>query len=105
MGCWLLWILSVGTMIVLVLLYMSNGSGPIFNCVVKHNARCLTCPSSLSFSPPLENLLLQLASALLIFPVALDLEACNSFQKSVDRLSIVGRSHCNEPLKKLKEII
>jgi hypothetical protein len=56
-----------------------NRSSPIFNCAVKHDARGLTRPSSLSFPPPLENLLLQFASALLIFPVTLDLEACNSF--------------------------
>ena len=59
----------------------------------KHKARCLTCPSSLSFSAPLEDLFLQLASALLILPIALDLQTCNSFQESIDGLSIVGGGH------------
>jgi hypothetical protein len=44
----------------------------------------------------LEDLFLQLASTLLIFPVALDLQTCDSFQESVDRLSIIGRSHSGE---------
>lgn len=53
-GCWLLWILWGAIMIVLVLLCMSTSLVKFSTAHGKHKARCLTCPPSLSFPPPLE---------------------------------------------------